>query len=341
VTIDSRALVATLTFFFAFAATRLMRMFALRTGLLDHPSPRGSHSAPTPRGGGLAIVGAFLLAAIGLYALRFIDTRLLVVFLMGCGAVALVGYVDDRRPLTAKVRLYVHVAAAVFVVTLIGDAAVPKWLHLGWAGIWVVRFFGVLAIVWGTNLFNFMDGIDGIAGAEAVFIGGAGAWLAFSFGGNGGLGEAMLCIAAASAGFLIWNWPPAKIFLGDAGSGFLGFTLATLSWAACIHGSFRIEVWAILAGVFVVDATLTLTRRVVRGDRWFEAHRTHAYQHLARRWGSHFAVTLAVSAINVIWLLPWAWFAADHPQFAGIALLAALVPIIVLAVLSGSGSREK
>jgi Fuc2NAc and GlcNAc transferase len=338
---DSDVWLATLAFFIAFAATQRMRIFALKTGMVDQPSSRGSHFAPTPRGGGLAIVGAFLLAALGLYALRLIDLRMLLVFLLGSGTVAFIGYLDDRRPLTAKLRFCVHTAAAVIAVALIDDASLPSWLHLGGAGIWMARIFGVLAITWGTNLFNFMDGIDGIASAEAVFIGGAGAWLMYLFGVNDGLGEAMLCLAAASAGFLLWNWPPAKVFLGDVGSGFLGFTLAVLSWSATTHGAFRIEVWIILAGVFVVDATLTLMRRVLRGDRWFEPHRTHAYQHLARRWGSHLPVTMAVSIINIFWLLPWAWFAADRPRFADVALLVSLVPIIGLAVISGSGRREK
>jgi Fuc2NAc and GlcNAc transferase len=341
VPIDSRIWVACLAFFVAFSATKFVQVLAQRMQVLDHPTPRSSHSLPTPRGGGLAIVLTFLLAMCVYYSIGLIGTRLLLLFLLGCGSVALVGYIDDIRSMSAWSRFCVHLLAAVFAVFLIGDSSIPTWLDMGWAGIWIVRCFGVLAIAWGTNLFNFMDGIDGIAGAEAVFVSASGAWLTILFGSNRGLDGAMLCLAAASAGFLAWNWPPAKIFMGDVGSSFLGFTLVAMGWAASVHGGPRFEVWIILAGVFVVDASLTLVRRVLRGDRWFDAHRMHAYQHLARRWRSHLRVTATVTAINLFWLLPWAWYAAHHPQFAGRALLISLAPLAALAIVTGAGRQEK
>lgn len=281
----------------------------------------------------------FLLAMCVYHSIGLIGTRLLLLFLLGCGSVALVGYIDDIRSMSARSRFLVHLLAAVFAVVMIGDSSIPTWLGLGPAGIWIVRCFGVLAIAWGTNLFNFMDGIDGIAGSEAVFVSASGAWLTALFAPNRGLEGAMLCLAAASAGFLTWNWPPARIFMGDVGSSFLGFTLVALGWAASSQGGLRFEVWIILAGVFIVDASLTLIRRMLRGDRWTDAHRMHAYQHLARRWRSHLGVTTTVTAINIFWLLPWAWFAADHPQFAVGALSISLAPIVVMAMVHGSGRQ--
>jgi Fuc2NAc and GlcNAc transferase len=150
----------------------------------------------------------------------------------------------------------------------------------------------------------------------------------------------MLCLAGASLGFLRWNWPPARIFMGDVGSGFLGFALAVLGLAASRSGAVPIEVWAILGGVFMVDATVTLIRRAGRGDRWFEAHRLHAYQHLARRWHSHLAVTLVVIAIDVIWLLPWALAAANFPAHAPLFLAAALIPLALVFLACGAGAKE-
>ena len=233
---DSHFWLATLAFFIAFAATQRMRIFALKTGMVDQPSSRGSHFAPTPRGGGLAIVGAFLLAAFGLYALRLIDLRMLLVFLLGSGTVAFIGYLDDRRPLTAKLRFCVHAAAAVIAVTLIGDASLPSWLHLGGAGIWMARIFGVLAITWGTNLFNFMDGIDGIAAAEALFMVGAGTLLSSVSATGITASYGAIVFGAACLGFLIWNWAPARIFMGDVGSGYLGYVIAVLAIASARDG---------------------------------------------------------------------------------------------------------
>jgi Fuc2NAc and GlcNAc transferase len=321
-------------------ATGLMRQYALRRNLLDVPNVRSSHASPTPRGGGVAIVIAFFAATLLLAFLGLIETRMLDALWVGGGAMALVGYLDDRRHLRASVRFIVHLACAFFVVIMLGgvpESALARW---GMHGSWVGGLLAVLLMVWTTNLFNFMDGIDGIAGSEAVFLGGAGALLNWSHGGDPGLTAAMLCLAAASLGFLHWNWPPARIFMGDAGSGFLGFTLAVLGLAANQLGTIPFEAWGILGGFFFVDASVTLLRRIVRGDQWFEAHRTHAYQQLARRWQAHLPVTLSVSAVNVAWLLPWAWLAVRIPADAKYFLIAALAPLAVLVICAGAGRKE-
>ncbi len=337
--IGARVSAAAVSFIMPLAATGLVRAYALRTGMLDRPSARSSHSLPTPRGGGVAIVAAFFLALAALYIFGVLDARLLLLLMGGGGAVAFIGFWDDRRPLPARVRFIVHMSAAAFAVALFGDA-LPSLAAMGAAGAWITRLIGLLVITWAINLFNFMDGIDGIAAGEAVFVAGAGSVLTMAYGGDAAVSAAMACLATASCGFLLWNWPPARIFMGDAGSGFSGFTLAALGWAASSRGPIPIEVWGILAGVFLVDATVTLIRRLVRGDRWFEAHRTHAYQRLARRFGSHLPVTAAVVVINVCWLLPWAWFAASHPQCAVAACCAALVPLTGIAIISGAGKAE-
>jgi len=144
----------------------------------------------------------------------------------------------------------------------------------------------------------------------------------------------------ASAGFLCWNWPPAKVFLGDVGSGYLGYVIAVLALAAARTNPVALWVWLILGGVFFVDATMTLCRRLLRGERVFEAHRSHAYQWLARRWGSHGKVTVTVIAVNLAWLLPWSVLAMKFPQYAIVSVIAALAPLALLAPLLGSGRAE-
>jgi Fuc2NAc and GlcNAc transferase len=320
--------------------TGLMRRFALQKNLIDVPNERSSHASPTPRGGGVAIVIAFFAAAVLLSLLGLMDAKILGTLLIGGGAIALVGFFDDRWHLRAGVRLSVHLAAALGVVILLGgipESALTRW---GLHGVWIGGLAAVLVLVWTTNLFNFMDGIDGIAGSEAVFVSGAGALLNWCHGGAPGLTASMLCVAAASLGFLRWNWPPARIFMGDVGSGFLGFTLAVLGLAASQLGAIPFEAWGILGGFFLLDATITLLRRMVRGDQWLNAHRMHAYQQLARRWKAHLPVTLSVSAINLAWLLPWAWLAVRTPDNAKYFLIAALVPLSVLVILAGAGRKE-
>ena len=329
------------SFAIAMIATGLMRRFAVRKDLLDVPNARSSHSSPTPRGGGVAIVVAFLGAAVALTITDHLNDKFLVAFLGGGGAIALVGFLDDRRTLPARVRFTVHLAAAGFVVSLLGG--IPEFDLENWGlhGVWTGATVAVLLLVWTTNLFNFMDGIDAIAGSEAAFIAGAGAWINWHHGGDAGLTFAMLSLTAASFGFLRWNWPPARIFMGDVGSGFLGFSLAALGLAASMTGEIPIEVWAILGGVFLVDSTVTLIRRIARGDRWFEAHRTHAYQHLARRFKAHLPVTAWVIVIDLVWLLPWAIVAANHPTRAPLLLAVALIPLVVCALACGAGAEEK
>jgi Fuc2NAc and GlcNAc transferase len=327
-------------FVLAVFVTDLMRRYALQSKLLDIPNARSSHAVPTPRGGGVGIVLAFFASVLLLTLLRLISIRVAGAFLIGGGAMASVGFLDDRSHLRASVRFGVHMTAALFAVVLLGgipEATLENW---GLHGVWIGEVIAVLMLAWTSNLFNFMDGIDGIAGSEAVFVCAAGAWLNWYRGGDVGLTAAMACLAAASLGFLRWNWPPAGIFMGDVGSGFLGFTIAVLALAVSQWDTFPIEVWGILGGVFLVDATTTLLRRVIRGELWFESHRMHAYQRLARRWESHLPVTLSVWAINLIWLLPWAWVATKMPTYAKYHLAAALVPLFTLAFWVGAGQKE-
>jgi Fuc2NAc and GlcNAc transferase len=138
-------------------------------------------------------------------------------------------------------------------------------------------------------------------------------------------------------GFLLWNWPPAKIFMGDVGSGYMGYVIVVLALAAARENPAALLVWLILGGVFFCDATVTLVRRLIRGERVYQAHRNHAYQRLARRWGSHRAVTVAVIIVNLAWLFPCAWLASVYPGRAAWIVIIALAPLTLSAFLAGAG----
>jgi Fuc2NAc and GlcNAc transferase len=188
------------------------------------------------------------------------------------------------------------------------------------------------------NLFNFMDGTDGIAASEAIFVLCGGALLGVLSGSAQVCWAALLC-ATACLGFLLWNWAPARIFMGDVGSGYLGYVIAVLALAATRANPAALWAWLILGGVFFVDATVTLLRRLARGERPHEAHRSHAYQWFARRWDSHAKVTCAVLAVDLLWLLPCAVFALRAPSFAAATAMVALLPLVLLACVV-SGRRE-
>jgi Fuc2NAc and GlcNAc transferase len=320
--------------------TGLVRRFAIAHGLLDLPNTRSSHTTATPRGGGLAIVLATTGGLLALGAIGAVSARLLTVLIGGGAVVAFVGFLDDRRRLHHRTKLAVHLVVAVWAVMWAGGLPRLPLLHhvvqLGWGG----DALAVIGIVWVLNLFNFMDGLDGIAASEGVFVLMAAACLMPLCAVPTGLCFAALILGAACLGFLPWNWAPARIFMGDVGSGFVGYAIAVLALAAAQQSPVALSLWLILGGVFFVDATVTLVRRALRGERIYEAHRSHAYQWLARRWGSHGRVTLAVLALNLVWLLPWAAWAARVPGYAMLFVIIALAPLAVLAVTVGSGRAE-
>ena len=320
--------------------TELTRKFALSHGVLDIPNERSSHSAPTPRGGGVGIVATTTSGMSALAATGWLSLDLFMALAVGGVAIAIVGFIDDRRRLSAKVRLAVHFGAAVWALWWLGG--LPP-LRLGET---VVTFglggyvLGALGIVWTLNLFNFMDGVDGIAASEASFIIGAGTLLTLSGGVVTGAVAAALLFAAACCGFLLWNWPPAKIFMGDVGSGYLGYGVVVLALIAARDNVVALLVWVILGALFFIDATITLGRRVARREPAHEAHRSHAYQRLARRWGSHRSVTLLALGINLLWLLPCAFFAIQNPRYASWILALALLPVCIGVLLAGAGRPE-
>jgi Fuc2NAc and GlcNAc transferase len=318
----------------------VLQRFAARWGLLDLPNARSSHAKPTARGGGIAIVFVTLVTVAIDFSLHGIPGSLAVAWIVGGGLVAGVGFLDDLRGLSAVVRAGMHFLAAILLLNAVDFPAVVASLGLtaGWLGLcWVV--VGVV-IVWSVNLFNFMDGIDGLASAQCLFVVLAGTVLTGMGHGNDSMLLPCVAMAGASAGFLIWNAPPAKIFMGDVGSGFIGFGLIAGALATSGHGPVSLWTWLVLNGLFVVDSTVTVLTRLFRGQRIYQAHRTHVYQRLARRWSSHGWVTAAYMSINLIWCLPWAVATTQSPGNAPAVALAALLPLCVAAIAAGAGKPD-
>lgn len=327
------------TFLIAWLGTMMLRRYALSHRLLDTPNARSSHQVPTPRGGGVAIVVSFLLAFVVWHLVAGADSRLVWALVPSSLLVAAIGFWDDHVSLSARSRLACHLVSAVWAVCWLGG-----WptLDLGGGHIlywqWLGSVLAVPALIWSINLYNFMDGIDGLAGMEAVFVGLAGGCMLWF---NGVDCMPMWLLAAAAAGFLVLNWPPARIFMGDAGSGFLGFIIGVMALQATASGKTTIWPWGVLMGIFVVDATLTLFRRAVRGIRLSDAHRTHAYQWASRRWGSHRPVTLSALCINVCLLFPAACLIMRNPAWSIPVSMACLCLLGALAWWLDAGVPEE
>lgn len=297
----------------SYLATGVIRAYALKKSIIDIPSARSSHTIPTPRGGGLAIVLSFYLGIAYLAIYHLIPWHLTVA-LSGGLLIALVGYWDDHRSVPARFRAFFHFIAAIWAV---------GWLH-GFPvlslGAWnlSLHFFGsflaVFAIVWFINLYNFMDGIDGLAGSEAIFVSCTAGMVLFALGQPS---LALLCffLSVSCGGFLLWNWPPAKIFMGDVGSGFLGFIFAVFLLDTANNNLLPPLFWLILLAVFIADASYTLFRRVIHKQAWYEAHREHAYQRLIQKGINHRNTTLLLMVFNIFILAPLAVWVVIEKQY--------------------------
>ena len=279
-----------------------------------------------------------------------LDNHFLQSLIFGSIGIALVGFVDDIYSLNPSLR---------FLLTLLITALCV--LYIGMPAVSLIGFTlqpspflficEVLAILWILNLFNFMDGIDAIASVEAISVILIAAALLLllppSYESSYAQVEILLVIVFSTAGFLVWNWPPAKVFMGDVSSSFLGFMLALFAVQTSIEQTMNVWVWLILLGVFFMDATVTVIRRILNKEKFYEAHRQHAYQRLAlyyqknktadpevARAYAHKAVSLIVVAINFIWLAPWAYMAKLYPDQAMLFALISLTPLSVLLILA-------
>lgn len=318
--------------------TGLLVVIAPKIGLVDRPNARSSHVVPTPRAGGAGIVLAIVVCAIWWVPITA-DERLAMV--PAAIVLAVLGLVDDFRGLSPWLRLSVHFVCAGWAVYLIGD--LPP-LGLAWldATEWIRSLVLVFALVWFLNAFNFMDGIDGIAASQGVFVAVAASVCSLVLVMDPGVTQLSAAVAGACLGFLLLNWSPAKIFMGDVGSGTLGFLLGILGLIAWRRGVVSPWAFATLVTAFIADASVTLVRRMLAGDQWHVAHRTHAYQHLARRLSSHSTATLLFLCWNLFLLGPIAVAIQVgalelHP---GLAWALAFALTCWLATWLGAGRRD-
>ena len=305
---------------------------------MDVPNERRSHLTPTPRGGGIAFVATSLVGIFILLLNNTLNKEDLLA--LGCAGaiVAIAGFLDDRQKISgAMIRLVLHGIGAIILVVGVGFPSqiflFDRTINTGLIG----SILGVLYLVWLLNLFNFMDGTDGIAASEAIFVCLAGAILNYHVLSGTNHSAAAVVLAASTIGFLLYNWSPAEIFMGDVGSGYLGVMIGGLSLLAAKQQPELLWVWIILLAVFVSDATVTLIRRLLRKQKPHVAHRSHAYQHLAVLFASHGKVSLLVFAINIVWLLPIAFLVANKQLEGTTGVVIAYIPLLIAALALGAG----
>ena len=300
------------------AATGLVLMLLKRHAVLDRPNERSSHATPTPRGAGLAVIVVFALG--WATAATLLDAPFEPIILAAAVGLAAVSWLDDLRGLPVGIRLLAHLAA---VVAGLSTFPPEQMVFQGLLPPLADRIAAGLLWLWFVNLYNFMDGIDGITGVEtlAIAIGASvcatlAAIAPFPY-------AATVLIGAGAAGFLTWNWQPARIFLGDVGSVPLGFLTAWLLLLLALHGAWIAA--AIVPLYYLADATLTLLKRMVRGEKIWRAHAGHYYQRAARRSGSHARVVGTIAVADALLIAAAGVAAAGHAATASLIFAAAVV----------------
>ena len=309
----------------------LYKKMSIRYSILANINHRTLHEFPIPRGGGFVFSILFIASIFLLFVMKQLPLEIFLVLGVGAGVASLTGFIDDIKNLRARIKLIVQILLSCWVIYWLegGDLLMFDWIP-NFVVILLVGFF----LVFGMNAYNFMDGIDGMAASGAIFFS---LTLALVLIKEGHYDTALIFLILASSvgGFIFFNWPPASIFMGDAGSLFLGYTFGSLFLFTVISESLSIWTWLVVFGYFFSDTVVTQIVRIVFVKKWYLGHRSHAYQNLARITGSHFKVTIGVTIYHLIWLLPLTFWTVLQPEFALIAVALALFPGLVLAYFYG------
>lgn len=315
---------------FTYILTGLVRQYSLQHSLIDKPNERSSHTDPVPTGGGLSISITVLASIFVLGLISWLPLNTTIAMFGGGCVVAAVGWLDDHWNLPAITRGIMYILAVSWALYFVGpvesiNLGTPIIINVG-AILYIMITIGM---VWLINLYNFMDGTDGIAAIQGICTS-ALAGILFLI--NGEIGLALVCfvIAAACTGFIFWNWSPAKVFMGDVSSCLLGFMFGVLAILGEVTESIQASIWFILLAVFIWDATFTLLRRIFAGEKWQSAHRSHAYQKLTQIGISHSVLAIAVLVLNIAVLWPLAYAAHKWDNLSVYLLSSSIILMFIL-----------
>jgi len=316
----------------SFFATFLYIKFAINRGIIANLNFRTLHVNPIPSGGGIVFSMVFVTGQTYLWWLNQLSNTLFLLLSVGGGMAALFGFLDDLKDIRAKKKLAVQILLSGWSVYLLEGATL---FYFGWLPSLISILATLLFLVWMMNAYNFMDGIDGMAISVAVFVSATIIGVLLWTRPESEFIVVMAMLLASSSAFMLFNWPPASIFMGDAGSVFFGYLFGSLILATVMVGDLSIWTWLVVFGYFFADIIVTQIMRFILVKKWYLAHRSHAYQNLARISGSHLKVTGGVTLYNLIWILPLTLWSALSPEMALYAVVLAVSPGLVVAYRYG------
>ena len=316
-----------IAFLLTFLGVYFLNKSALRFKIVAIPNERSLHKKVTPRGGGVIIAIVFLAFLLVYYITRQIILAEFLVLFGGALIMTVTGFLDDILELKASIRFMIQLFAVGWGLYWIGGIPSATFFERLFVLYAIANAITVVALVWFINSFNFIDGIDGLATSSAVFFslttGGYFLWQGIE-----PYGSLFIILAACSLAFLCFNWSPAKMFLGDAGSNFFGYLFGTMILITVKNGNLSIWTWLIILAYLITDTTTTTFLRLCLVKGWYQTHRSHAYQNLARVLDNHKFVTYLITGINVFYLLPLAYLSIQYQQHAWLAFAASVIPIL-------------
>lgn len=326
-------------FALSMALTYLLMKAGARFNLLDFPNARSSHLHPRPRGGGAAFTLAFFIGVCFLWELEALKTKWIIPLAVGGLPVAFIGFLDDMKSRSAFLRLAVHFSAAILAYGYLTDwfnTVVDISFLPGTGGDFWEIGFAIFYVAWMVNLYNFMDGIDGLAATQAVVVAALSAGLC-AWQGNWSLFSLYAALGATVFGFLWFNWAPAKIFMGDCGAYFLGFAFACLALMSKIYSNQSLIAHMILLGVFISDATYTLSLRMLQKKKLYQAHKDHGFQHFVSKGRTHAQVAVIWNGITVFWLGPMAVLSVIYTDWSFAILILSYLPLLAFMIYLQAG----
>jgi len=310
----------------------IYKKIAVYYNILADPDYRTLHESPTPRGGGLIFSLVFVFSILIFWGVYELSNQIFYLFGVGGFIATLFGFIDDIKNMRVKTKLSIQLFLGAWTI---------YWLDLGelfllsltpiFMIIPVLLFF----MVWIMNAYNFMDGIDGMAASGAIFISLTLAIVLFLTNSSVEVINIFILLAIVVSGFIFFNWPPATVFMGDAGSVFLGYIFGSLLLLTILNNDISVWTWLTVFGFFFADTTVTQIMRVILVKKWYLPHRSHAYQNLARITNSHLKVTTGVTLYNLVWIFPLTLWSALQPGMGFIAAILAIAPALVVAYKYG------
>jgi Fuc2NAc and GlcNAc transferase len=312
--------------------TRFYRSFAINKEIISNPNNRSLHKYFKPSGGGIvfSLICVFFVSILSF--LEVVGFEMLMVFGLGAFCAAIFGFIDDIYDINPLLKLIIQVVLSIWALVWLN---VSELAILSWLPFWASLILCCFLLVWMMNLYNFMDGIDGMAASGTIFACFALVVTLILTSGFSSLVIILSLLLSSCLGFLIYNWPPASIFMGDAGSIFLGYFFGSLIIISLIEGDISLWTWVIVFSYFFGDTNVTIIMRLILSKKWYKPHRSHGYQNLARILDNHKKVTVGVQVYNVFYILPLAVFSVVMPLWAAFFSILAIAPVIFFTLWFG------